>query len=320
MDARAQEILDFWLTRSGRTAGTAPIDALDCDDPRALGRRSGRPAAPAACASGGARRAPASRSSSCSTSSRATCSATTRAPSPATRGRSTVAKTAILHGVDRRIDAAGAAVLLHAARCIPRCRRNQDKAVRLFLLSFGRGELLRHARAHREIIRRFGRFPFRNAALGPREHAGGGGLPRRRRLPGGLQCDRSREPGGTGRSARNGLTAARQPRGRGEKRTWHPDIRRRRHRRRTGRLRGRDPRGAARALDRHRRAREPRRHLPELGLHPDQGAAPDLRDLPPDAPGQGVRAQGRERRLRPRRGGEALARASPSSSIPASAT
>ncbi len=27
-------------------------------------------------------------------------------------------------------------------------------------------EFLRHARAHREIIRRFGRFPFRNAALG----------------------------------------------------------------------------------------------------------------------------------------------------------
>ena len=43
---------------------------------------------------------------------------------------------------------------------------NQDKAVRLYLLSFGKGELLRHARAHRDIIRRFGRFPFRNAALG----------------------------------------------------------------------------------------------------------------------------------------------------------
>ena len=43
---------------------------------------------------------------------------------------------------------------------------NQDKCVRLFLLSFGRGEGLRHARAHREIIRRFGRFPYRNAALG----------------------------------------------------------------------------------------------------------------------------------------------------------
>ena len=56
------------------------------------------------------------------------------------------------------------------------------------------------------------------------------------------------------------------------------------------------------------RARAPRRHLPELGLHPDQGAAALLRDLPPDAPRQGVRAQGRERRLRPRRGGQALAR------------
>ena len=43
---------------------------------------------------------------------------------------------------------------------------NQDRSVRLYLIGFGRGENLRHARAHREIIRRFGRFPFRNAALG----------------------------------------------------------------------------------------------------------------------------------------------------------
>ena len=44
---------------------------------------------------------------------------------------------------------------------------DQDQAVRLMLLAFGRdSEMLRHARAHREIIRRFGRFPFRNAALG----------------------------------------------------------------------------------------------------------------------------------------------------------
>jgi uncharacterized protein (DUF924 family) len=43
----------------------------------------------------------------------------------------------------------------------------QDRAVRLMLLNFGRdSESLRHARAHREIIRRFGRFPFRNAVLG----------------------------------------------------------------------------------------------------------------------------------------------------------
>jgi uncharacterized protein (DUF924 family) len=42
----------------------------------------------------------------------------------------------------------------------------QDRSVRLYLMRFGRGELLRHARAHREIIRRFGRFPYRNAVLG----------------------------------------------------------------------------------------------------------------------------------------------------------
>ena len=39
--------------------------------------------------------------------------------------------------------------------------------MRLFLLAFGKDhEFLKHARAHREIIRRFGRFPYRNAALG----------------------------------------------------------------------------------------------------------------------------------------------------------
>ena len=43
---------------------------------------------------------------------------------------------------------------------------NVLSVVRLFLVGVGRGEGLRHARAHREIIRRFGRFPYRNAALG----------------------------------------------------------------------------------------------------------------------------------------------------------
>ena len=43
---------------------------------------------------------------------------------------------------------------------------DQEKSVRLCLLNFGPGESLAHARAHRAIIRRFGRFPFRNAALG----------------------------------------------------------------------------------------------------------------------------------------------------------
>lgn len=48
------------------------------------------------------------------------------------------------------------------------CLTDQDHAVRLFLTRMpetGAGNLL-HARAHREVIRRFGRFPYRNDALG----------------------------------------------------------------------------------------------------------------------------------------------------------
>jgi uncharacterized protein (DUF924 family) len=45
---------------------------------------------------------------------------------------------------------------------------DQDRAVDLIgaRLPEGGAETLLHARAHREIIRRFGRFPFRNAVLG----------------------------------------------------------------------------------------------------------------------------------------------------------
>lgn len=44
-------------------------------------------------------------------------------------------------------------------------RVDQDRCVALFTARMPSENLL-HARAHREIIRRFGRFPFRNAALG----------------------------------------------------------------------------------------------------------------------------------------------------------
>jgi uncharacterized protein (DUF924 family) len=47
-------------------------------------------------------------------------------------------------------------------------RTDQDRCVRLILTRMpetGADNLL-HARAHREVIRRFGRFPYRNAALG----------------------------------------------------------------------------------------------------------------------------------------------------------
>lgn len=44
---------------------------------------------------------------------------------------------------------------------------DQDLAVSLMEDRMdGDADLLLHARAHREVIRRFGRFPFRNAALG----------------------------------------------------------------------------------------------------------------------------------------------------------
>ncbi|WP_343082163.1 DUF924 family protein [Ostreiculturibacter nitratireducens] len=48
------------------------------------------------------------------------------------------------------------------------CLADQDRAICLFhdrMPEKGAGNLL-HARAHREIIRRYSRFPFRNAALG----------------------------------------------------------------------------------------------------------------------------------------------------------
>lgn len=51
--------------------------------------------------------------------------------------------------------------LMHSEVCT-----DQDQCVRLVLLNLGRTSTLDHARAHRDVIRRFGRFPYRNAALG----------------------------------------------------------------------------------------------------------------------------------------------------------
>lgn len=75
------------------------------------------------------------------------------------------AKTAIAHGYDRAFESPGRQFfylpLMHSESI-----SEQERAVRLFLLHLGRNDSLRHARAHREVIRRFGRFPYRNAALG----------------------------------------------------------------------------------------------------------------------------------------------------------
>jgi uncharacterized protein (DUF924 family) len=76
-----------------------------------------------------------------------------------------VAKGAIERGLDKRVGLPGREFFYLPLRH-SEVLGDQEKSVRLCLLNFGHGDSLRHARAHRDIIRRFGRFPFRNAALG----------------------------------------------------------------------------------------------------------------------------------------------------------
>lgn len=78
-----------------------------------------------------------------------------------------MAKRALVMGLDRRIDEPERQFfylpLMHAE-----CLADQERCVRLILTRMPRtgADSLGHARAHREAIRRFGRFPGRNAALG----------------------------------------------------------------------------------------------------------------------------------------------------------
>lgn len=75
------------------------------------------------------------------------------------------AKAAIARGFDRRIETP-ARQFFYLPLMHSEVVSDQARAVRLFLAEFGPGESLLHARAHRDVIRRFGRFPYRNAALG----------------------------------------------------------------------------------------------------------------------------------------------------------
>ncbi len=79
----------------------------------------------------------------------------------------TAAKVAISRGWDVRIDEPARQFfylpLMHSENLC-----DQERCVRLIcerMPVYGPDNLL-HARAHREVIRRFGRFPYRNAALG----------------------------------------------------------------------------------------------------------------------------------------------------------
>lgn len=78
----------------------------------------------------------------------------------------TAAKRAIDLGWDTRIEGSGRQFfytpLMHSE-----CLVDQDRCVRLIATRMpGSDGNLLHAKAHREVIRRFGRFPYRNAALG----------------------------------------------------------------------------------------------------------------------------------------------------------
>ncbi|KAJ54476.1 hypothetical protein ACMU_17355 [Actibacterium mucosum KCTC 23349] len=76
------------------------------------------------------------------------------------------AKHAIDQGFDLKIDGPKRQFfympLMHSE-----CLSDQDRCVRLMhtRMDGGGGQNLRHARAHREVIRAFGRFPARNVAL-----------------------------------------------------------------------------------------------------------------------------------------------------------
>ena len=75
------------------------------------------------------------------------------------------AKKAVDLKQDQRVDAP-ARQFFYMPLMHSECLMDQEKCVRLFKANMPDSDNIDHARAHREIIRRFGRFPFRNEALG----------------------------------------------------------------------------------------------------------------------------------------------------------
>jgi uncharacterized protein (DUF924 family) len=76
------------------------------------------------------------------------------------------AKAAIFKGWDMRVDEP-ARQFFYMPLMHSECLEDQDRAVRLFKTRMPEtgDDNLPHAQAHREVIRRYGRFPTRNAAL-----------------------------------------------------------------------------------------------------------------------------------------------------------
>lgn len=82
------------------------------------------------------------------------------------RAAKAAAKAAISKGWDKRIDEP-ARQFFYMPLMHSECLEDQDRAVRLFKTRMPEtgDDNLPHARAHREVIRRYGRFPTRNQAL-----------------------------------------------------------------------------------------------------------------------------------------------------------
>ncbi len=73
-----------------------------------------------------------------------------------------VSKQAVAQGLDRPLDADGC-LFLYLPLMHSECLEDQDRSVELFRAA---GMDTRYPEHHRNIIRRFGRFPHRNAILG----------------------------------------------------------------------------------------------------------------------------------------------------------
>ncbi len=190
--ASPQDVLAFWrdgrarqMVQQGRRVRRRHPRALSCD----LRSRGGRQAV------GLGSRPPKARSrwSSCSTSSRATCSAASARAFAADPLARAVAERALARGFDQRRSPARSGSSSICRSSIPRRWPTRSAAARCSRAT-GDADLLKWAELHADIIRRFGRFPHRNARARPRHHAGGAGVPRRRRLRRLGQADRRRRP------------------------------------------------------------------------------------------------------------------------------
>jgi uncharacterized protein (DUF924 family) len=166
MDPRAREVVDFWFREVGETGWYAPPEGLD-------DRVRSRFAELWAEGCAGALDRWSVQPEPClallillDQFPRNMFRGTERAFASDRKAR-TIAKAAIARGLERRIDAPARQFfylpLMHSEMV-----SDQSRCVRLIVLGIGRGENLRHARAHRAVVRRFGRFPYRNAALGRR--------------------------------------------------------------------------------------------------------------------------------------------------------